>query len=128
MCIRDRYKEFGAGLAAELGQPTLYAPYGMRQTTAFVRELAALLGTQMVAEAFIAQEKRTTLQAIWDLWRGPQGDWFGTTDVGIVAGQSLAEGLAHFLGEELGMPLAFVSTRPLRPGDPDNEAVRQQLH
>lgn len=122
------YKEFGSGLATQLGQPVLYAPYGMRDTTAFIRELAALLGTQEAAEAFIAQEKRTTLQAIWDLWRGPQGDWFGTTDVGIVAGLSLAEGMSRFLGDELGMPLAFVSARPLRPGDPDNEAVRRQLH
>ncbi|MEN9937137.1 MAG: hypothetical protein RLZZ387_3716 [Chloroflexota bacterium] len=122
------YKEFGRGLAEDLGQPTLLAPYGMRETTAFVRELARLLGTEAQAEAFIAREKRTTLRAVWDLWRGPQGDWFGTTDVGIVAGMSHAEGLARYLGDELGMKIAFVAARPLRPGDPNNDAVRAMIH
>jgi 3,8-divinyl chlorophyllide a/chlorophyllide a reductase subunit Z len=122
------YREFGAGLAAALGQPTLVAPIGLRETTAFIRELGRLLGTEAQAEAFIASEKRTTLQAVWDLWRGPQSDWFATSDVGIVAGRSYAEGLARFLGDELGMPVAFVSARPRRPDDPDNEAVRTQLH
>ncbi|HMP42810.1 MAG TPA: chlorophyllide a reductase subunit Z [Roseiflexaceae bacterium] len=122
------YKEFGSGLAEQLGRPFLYAPYGMRETTAFVRELGQLLGTSEQAEAFIAHEKKTTLQAVWDLWRGPQGDWFGTSDVAIVAGRSHAEGLARYLGDELGMKLAFVASRPLRPGDLDNEGVRQVLH
>lgn len=122
------YKEFGTGLATDLARPALVAPFGMRGTTAFVRELAALLGTSDQAEAFIATEKRTTLQAIWDLWRGPQSDWFGTTDVGIVAGRSHAEGLEAFLGDELGMPIAFVSTRPLRPGDPNNDQIRRRIH
>jgi chlorophyllide a reductase subunit Z len=122
------YREFGQSLAEQLGKPTLAAPFGMYETTAFVRELGTLLGTSEQAEAFIAAEKRTTLQAVWDLWRGPQGDWFGTTDVGIVAGLSHAEGLARYLGDELGMKIAFVGSRPLRPGDPDNEAVRRQIH
>lgn len=122
------YKEFGLGLAGELGQPTLTAPFGMRDTSAFVRELGRQLGTAEQAEAFIAHEKKTTLQAVWDLWRGPQGDWFGTTDVGIVAGRAHAEGLRRFLGDELGMPIAFVSGRPRLPDEPDNEALRQRLH
>ncbi|MDZ4722064.1 MAG: chlorophyllide a reductase subunit Z [Roseiflexaceae bacterium] len=122
------FKEFGQGLAAELGQPTLLSPFGMRDTITFVRALGELLGTSEQAEAFIAHEKKTTLSAVWDLWRGPQGDWFGTTDIGIVAGRAHAEGIARFLGEELGMPIAFVTSRPLRPGDLDNEGVRQLLH
>jgi chlorophyllide a reductase subunit Z len=122
------YKEFGAGLAGELGQPTLTAPFGMRETTAFVRELGRLLGTEEQAEAFIRHEKKTTLQAVWDLWRGPQGDWFGTTDIGIVAGRSHADGLRRFLGDELGMPIAFVSSRPRGASEPDNQAIREQLH
>lgn len=122
------YSEFGHGLAAELGQPTLSAPFGMRDTTAFIRELAALLGTAEQAEAFIRHEKKTTLQAVWDLWRGPQGDWFSTTDVGIVAGRAHADGLRRYLGDELGMPIAFVVGRPRRPDEPDNEALRQRLH
>jgi chlorophyllide a reductase subunit Z len=122
------YKEFGAGLASDLGGPLLTAPYGMRESTDFVRSLGRLLGSGAQAEAFIAREKQTTLRAVWDLWRGPQGDWFATTDIGIVAARSHAEGLARFLGDELGMPIAFVSARPRRPGDPDNDAIRQQLH
>jgi chlorophyllide a reductase subunit Z len=122
------YKEFGDGLAADLGQPTLHAPFGMRETTAFVRELGRLLGTSEQAEAFIAQEKRTTLQAVWDLWRGPQSDWFGTADVGIVAGRSYAEGLAQFLGDELGMRVSFSAPRPRRAGEMDNSAIRARLH
>jgi chlorophyllide a reductase subunit Z len=122
------YKEFGAGLAGDLGLPTLTAPFGLRETTAFVRELGRLLGTPGQAEAFIAREKRTTLQAVWDLWRGPQSDWFGTADVAIVAGRSYAEGLAQFLGEELGMRVAFVAPRPRRAGEMDNEAIRTRLH
>jgi chlorophyllide a reductase subunit Z len=122
------YKEFGRSLAEELGQPSLVAPFGMRETTAFVRELGRLLGTEAQAEAFIAREKQTTLRAVWDLWRGPQGDWFGTSDVGIVAALSHAEGLARYLGEELGMKIAFVSARPRRPGDMDNQALRETIH
>jgi 3,8-divinyl chlorophyllide a/chlorophyllide a reductase subunit Z len=122
------YREFGAGLAQELGQPTLHAPFGMGDTTAFLRELGTLLGTGDQAEAFIQHEKRTTLQAIWDLWRGPQSDWFATSSVGIVAGRSYADGLRRFLGDELGMPVAFVAGRPLDRSEPGNEQVRRQLH
>lgn len=122
------YREFGAGLAEQLGRPLLYAPFGIAETTDFLRELGRLLGTQAQAEAFIEQEKRTTLQALWDLWRGPQSDWFPTSDMAIVAGRSYTEGLTRFLGGELGMPIVLASSRPLRPGDPDNELVRQQLH
>ncbi|GAB4203890.1 MAG: chlorophyllide a reductase subunit Z [Roseiflexaceae bacterium] len=122
------YREFGAGLAERLGRPTLFAPFGIGETTEFIRSLGALLGTEAQAEAFIEREKRTTLQAIWDLWRGPQSDWFGTTDLAVVAGRSYTEGLVRFLGDELGMPVVFSSSRPLRPGDMDNELVRQRIH
>jgi chlorophyllide a reductase subunit Z len=122
------YKEFGGGLAADLGQPALAAPFGMAETTAFVRELGRLLDASAQAEAFIAQEKRTTLRAVWDLWRGPQSDWFATADVGIVAGRSYAEGLERFLGDELGMKVAFVAARPRRAGDMDNDGIRRRLH
>lgn len=122
------YKEFGEGLAKELGQPSLFAPFGMAETIQFVRKLAQILGTSEQAERFIAHEKRTTLKAVWDLWRGPQSDWFATTDVAIVAAQSYAEGLDRYLGGELGMKIAFVSARPRASHHPDNEEVRKRLH
>ncbi len=122
------YKEFGKGLASDLGKPTLEAPFGMHDTTAFVQQLGDLLGTRAQADAFIAHEKKTTLQAVWDLWRGPQGDWFGTLDIGVVAGLAHAEGIVRFLGDELGMKVVFAAARPRRDGDYDNEAIRQHIH
>ena len=122
------YKEFGHTLADTLGQPWLHAPMGMVKTTQFVRQLGRLLGTEAQAEAFIKHEKQTTLQAIWDLWKGPQGDWFGTTNVGIVASGTYVDGLKAFLSDELGMPIAFAASRPLRAGELDNEGVRKWLH
>ncbi|MCA9969855.1 MAG: chlorophyllide a reductase subunit Z [Anaerolineales bacterium] len=122
------YKEFGHTLADSLERPWLHAPMGMRGTTAFVQQLGKLLGTEAQAAAFIRQEKKTTLQAVWDLWRGPQGDWFGTTNVGIVATGTYVDGLKAFLGDELGMPISFAASRPLRAGEPNNEGVRQLLH
>lgn len=122
------YKEFGTGLATDLGKPILYAPFGMQDSISFIRELAAHLGTSAQAEAFIRNEKRTTLQAVWDLWRGPQGDWFGTLDMGVVAGLSHAEGIVRFLGDEMGMKVVFAAARPRRPGDYDNESIRQHIH
>lgn len=122
------YQEFGHTLADTLGQPWLHAPMGMTGTTDFIRQLGEHLGTQEQAETFIAHEKRTTLQAVWDLWRGPQGDWFGTTDVGIVATRTYVDGLSAYLGDELGMPISLAASRPLRREEMDNEGVRQRLH
>jgi chlorophyllide a reductase subunit Z len=101
---------------------------GLQGTTEFIRKLASLLGTEEQATAFIRHEKRTTLQGVWDLWKGPQGDWFGTTTVGIVATGTYVDGLRAFLGEEMGMPITLAAARPLRAGEMDNEGVRQQLH
>ena len=122
------YREFGEPLAQALGKPYLFAPIGIQETTAFIRRLGELLGTQAQAEAFIEREKRTTLQPLWDLWRGPQGDWFATTDVAVVAGRTYAEGLVRLLADELGMKLAFASGRPRRPGEMDNIQIREALH
>lgn len=122
------HREYGEGLCRDLGRPWLHAPFGMRETTEFLQRLGELLGTQEQAAAFLALEKRTTLQPIWDLWRGPQGDWLGAMDVGIVAGRTYADGLRRYLGEELGMPIVFSAGRPLAPGEPDNLAVREMIH
>jgi len=122
------YREFGEPLAQALGKPYLFAPIGIQETTAFIRRLGELLGTQTQAEAFIEREKHTTLQPLWDLWRGPQGDWFATTDFAVVAGRTYAEGLVRLLADELGMKLAFASGRPRRPGEMDNIQIREALH
>jgi len=122
------YQEFGHTLADTLGQPWLHAPMGIQQTTDFIRRLGDWLGTSEQAEAFIKHEKKTTLQAVWDLWRGPQSDWFATTSVGIVATGTYVDGLSNYLGQELGMQITFVAPRPRGKGDMDNSAVREILH
>lgn len=123
------YHEFGEPLAKALGRPYLFAPFGVFGTTAFLRELGKLLGTpEAQVEAFIANEKKTTLQPVWDLWRGPQSDWFATVDCAIVAGRSYVEGLRQFLGDEMGMKIAWVSGRPRRDDEPDNIEIRRRLH
>jgi chlorophyllide a reductase subunit Z len=123
------YREFGEPLAQALGRPYLFAPFGVFGTTAFLRELGTLIGADPArVEAFIAHEKRSTLQPVWDLWRGPQSDWFATVDCAIVAGRSYVQGLRQFLGDELGMKIAWVSGRPRLEDEPDNIAIRKRLH
>ncbi|MEZ4581727.1 MAG: nitrogenase component 1 [Caldilineaceae bacterium] len=133
------HKEYGHGLADALGQPWLHAPMGMYATTEFIEELGRLLGSSETATAFIRHEKKTTLQAVWDLWNGPQGDWFPTTTVGIAATRTYTDGLTAYLGDELGMPITFAarpSRRPERDGQqrgaqraaPARADLRLRLH
>lgn len=122
------YREFGEALAKEIGKPYLFAPMGIRETTEFIQALGDLLGTREQAEAFIAQEKKTTLAPLWDLWRGPQGDWFSTTEFAVVAGRSYTEGLVRLLADELGMKLHFASARPRTPSEMNNIQIREALH
>ncbi|MEO0562500.1 MAG: nitrogenase component 1, partial [Chloroflexota bacterium] len=119
------YQEFGQTLADTLGQPTLQAPFGMQQTTEFIQDLGDLFGTHAQAQNFIRQEKKTTLQAVWDLWRGPQSDWFPTVTVGLVGTKTYVDGLKRYLGDELGMQIVFAGHRP---NGTTNEEVRQFLH
>jgi chlorophyllide a reductase subunit Z len=123
------YREFGEPLAQALERPYLFAPFGVFGTTTFLRELGPLIGADPArVEAFIAHEKRTTLQPVWDLWRGPQSDWFATVDCAVVAARSYVEGLKQFLGEELGMKIVWSSGRPRRNDEPDNIEIRHRLH
>ncbi len=123
------YREFGEGLARELGRPYLFAPFGVFGTTDFLKELGRLLDLPAEqVENFIEREKRSTLQPVWDLWRGPQSDWFATVNCAIVAGRSYVEGLKQFLGEELGMPIVWSSGRPRLAEEPDNIEIRRRLH
>jgi chlorophyllide a reductase subunit Z len=123
------YHEFGEPLAQQLQTPYLFAPFGVFGTTRFLRELGDMLGTpREQVEAFIAEEKRTTLRLVWDLWRGPQSDWFATVDCAIVAARSYADGLRSFLHEELGMKVVWSCGQPRREDEPDNIEIRSRLH
>ncbi|MDW8465323.1 MAG: chlorophyllide a reductase subunit Z [Chloroherpetonaceae bacterium] len=118
------YEEFGKSLAEKLNRPILYAPFGLYATEQFIRDLGKLLGTSDQAERFIKQEKHTTLKLIWDLWRGPQSEWFPTVNFAVCATRTYAKGLKTLLADELGMTCVFAE----ESAKADNTEIRRRLH
>lgn len=117
------YREFGSALASALNRPLLYAPFGLEETRKFIMDIGELIGNTQKATRFLQEEKAGTLKPVWDLWRGPQAEWFPTVSFGVAAGKSYVHGIEKFLAEEMGMQCLFSHETAIT----DNTLLRNEI-
>ena len=118
------YREFGRALCEALEQAlSAGADRPALDDQIPARRSASCIGLD--PEPFIEREKHTTIKPIWDLWRSVTQDFFGTATFAIVANETYARGVRHFLEDEMGLPCMFAISRKRRREDRQRGRARR---
>ena len=120
------YAEYGGSLAREVGLPAFSAPIGLEPTTAFLRGLGAALGLKPKPMRSSASRRRR---------RSPHGTISGARRTATSSPtrrsrssprRPTSTACRYYLGEELGLPIAFSAYRT-GPESAPSEDVRRAL-